>query len=202
MKSNKIVIMGGTFDPIHMGHLIAAERVREELGVDFLYFVPSSIPPHKHNPEMASAEDRYEMTRIAVSSNPFFKLSDIELKRLGQSYTIDTICEFKKEFGQASKIYFIIGTDNVGQVANWKEANKLKEVSEFIVVTRPGELEESIKSDLEKARLQGYEMTVLQVPLIELSSTEIRDRVKRGLSIKYLVPEEVREYIDCMGLYR
>lgn len=201
MSNDKIAIMGGTFDPIHIGHLIAAERVHEELGVDYIYFIPSNIPPHKNYENMADSSQRYNMVELAIKSNPRFKISDIELKRQGNSYTIDTIRELKKTLITDTTIYFIIGADNASAILRWKEAEELLKIVELVIVTRPGKWENGFESEINLLKNSGGTVHVIEIPLISVSSGEIRNRVRNNKRIEYLVPEEVKEYIYENKLY-
>lgn len=193
--------MGGTFDPIHYGHLLVAERVREEFGLDCIFFIPTGNPPHKNYKKMASSDDRYKMTAYAVDSNPYFELLDIEVKREGCSYTIDTVSQLKEVLGEDCILYFIIGADNAGEILNWKRAGELLKEIEFIIVTRPGQWEERFKDDIEKIKENGGRVNIAEIPMIPINSTEIRERIKSGKSIKYIVPKEVEDYISENRLY-
>lgn len=202
IQLNKVALMGGTFDPIHLGHLFAAERVREEFNLDCIFFIPAGIPSHKSYKEMASSNDRYKMTESAIDSNPYFEISDIELRREGYSYTIDTVNQMKKLLSPDCKLYFIIGTDNAGEILSWKRADELIREIEFIVVIRPGESEETFKDELVKVRNNGGTVNVLKTPMVPIKSTEIRERVNKGKSIRYMVPKEIQDYIQKNKLYR
>ena len=198
----KAAIMGGTFDPIHYGHLLAAERVREEFDLDRIFFIPTGNPPHKSYKNRACADDRYKMTAYAVDSNPYFELLDIEVKREGYSYTIDTVNQLKELLSTDYNLYFIVGADNAGDILNWKRAGELLKEIEFIIVTRPGKWEESFNDDITKIRELGGKVNVLEIPLIPIKSTEIRERIINGKSIRYIVPREVEDYINENGLYK
>jgi nicotinate-nucleotide adenylyltransferase len=198
----KIGIMGGTFNPIHYGHLIVAEDVREKCRLDKVLFVPSGQPPHKPDSEVISAEHRYQMVRLAVESNPFFEASEIEKDRAGLTYTINTLQELKRIYGDAS-IYFIIGADVAGELITWKEYEKVFQMCEFIAVWRPGYDKSAFASAVEfNEKNLGAKIWTVQSRAIDISSTDIRERCKRSKSIKYLVPDRVEEYINAHGLYR
>jgi nicotinate-nucleotide adenylyltransferase len=190
----RIGIMGGTFNPIHHGHLVAAEVAREEFRLDKVIFVPTYLPPHKSVDEIIPARDRYEMVKIAVSKNPYFEPSDIEVKRGGKSYTHDTLEEFRDIY-RGEELYFITGADALREIDTWKNIDELAKFCKFIAVSRPG-----YPFDL-KDRFRG-EIYLLEIPALAISSTEIRARIRDGKSIKYLVPEKVEEYIIKNGLYR
>ena len=204
MKEGEITsaaIMGGTFDPIHYGHLLAAERVREELCLQRIFFIPSGNPPHKSYEEMANAIERYDMVQLAIASNPYFEVMDIELKREGYSYTVDTISELSKLLGSKCKIYFIIGADNVLEIESWKNSAQLIKEVEFIVVPRPGKFEEQVKDKIIELRNKGVRIKVIEIPLVPIKSTDIRERVKSNRSIRHMVPEKVEAYIKQNNLY-
>lgn len=199
----KIGIMGGTFNPIHNGHLIVAEDVRVKCGLDRVLFITSGQPPHKPNSEVIDANHRYEMVCRAVSSNPFFEASRIEIDRSGYTYTVNTLQQLRTEYGVGTDFYFIIGADNIPELITWKEYERVFQMCEFIAILRPGHdwpaLEAEIKSYEEKF---GARIYLVDSRLIDISSTEIRERCKRGKSIKYLVPDEVEEYILENSLYK
>jgi len=198
----KIGIMGGTFNPIHYGHLIVAEDVREKCCLDKVLFIPSGQPPHKPDSEVISAEHRYEMVRLAVESNPFFEASQIEVERSGLTYSINTLQELKQIYKDAS-IYFIIGADVVGELVTWKEYERVFKMCEFIAVLRPGYDNSAFESAVEfNERNLGARIWKVQSRLVDISSTDIRERCKRRKSIKYLVPGKVEDYINAHGLYR
>ena len=190
--------MGGTFNPIHQGHLVAAEVIRDEFKLDEVVFVPSGKPPHKDNNEIASPRHRWMMTILAVATNNYFSTSSIEIERKGESYTYDTILRLKEIYGQGAKYYFITGTDAIAQISTWHKAENLPSLTKFIAVSRPG-----YKLNIKKIdpRFQKYTYLV-EVPALAISSTEIRKRIKEGKTIKYLVPDVVEKYIYKNNLYR
>lgn len=200
-NEHKLGIMGGTFDPIHIGHLVTAEAVRNEYGLDNVLFIPAANPPHKQTQKVTPAIHRYIMTAMATYSNPYFHVSSIELDRPGPSYTIDTIYELIKRFGKNTEIYFITGADAIQEIPSWDRIEELLGLCQFIAATRPGCLPtvDNIKEyfgDLGKNRIHR-----LTTPELEISSTDIRERIKKGYSIKYIVPESVENYILKEGLY-
>jgi len=196
----RIGIMGGTFDPIHYGHLLAAEEARWRFRLEVVIFVPAGQPPHKRPEGITDKEHRYNMVVLATCPNPHFLVSRVEIDRPGPSYAIDTVREFKREFGEEAEIYFITGADAVLEILTWHEADKLVELCEFIAVTRPGYDLEAMYERLPSKFLEHIHP--LPIPGIAISSTEIRRRVREGLPIKYLVPEPVEQYILKHGLYR
>ena len=197
----KIGIMGGTFDPIHLGHLATAEAVREIFTLDEILFIPAARPPHKLGRKVTDENHRLTMTRLATRSNKFFKVSDMELKRTGLSYTLDTIDELHKTFGSETELFFIIGADSLADLSRWHEAKKLVEKCHFIATTRQG-------IDIDFSAVRNYfgaaaieHIHCVTTPGLEISSTDLRERIKSGRSIKYLVPEIVEEYILREELY-
>ena len=198
MSNLRLGLMGGAFDPIHFGHLFIAEAAAEKFGLDKVLFVPSGRPPHKRRLGSAGAEDRYAMTKLAIASNPKFAISHIELDRTGYSYSVDTVSAFLQEFGMDTQIYFITGADAILDVATWYEAEKLLYMCRFIAATRPGF---DLNGLLKLPEHWREKISQMETPLLEISSTDIRSRVAEGRTIKYLLPEEVEEYIYSHGLY-
>lgn len=187
----KIAILGGTFNPVHIGHLILAEEAREKLGLDKVIFVPTFLPPHKDNSDIALATDRLSMIRLAIKTNKYFMVSDTEIKRNGRSYTIDTIKEFKERFS-TDDLYFIIGSDLLKYLDEWKDLNEIIKLVRFIVATRPGFPLEKIPSYID----------TLPIRAVDISAFEIRECVKENKSFHYLVPEGVFNYINKRALYK
>lgn len=201
--SGRIGIMGGTFNPIHYGHLVIAEHSREQYNLDSVIFIPSGKPPHKDRIEVTGSDYRADMVDLAISSNPFFKLSDVEIQRKGITYTVDTLEEFIEIYGYGMKLFFIIGADNLSELVTWKRFRYLFEICEIITAFRPGVDNSSIFNEAEYLKSKyNASINIVNTPLISISSTSIRDRIKRGESIKYLVPPEVEDYILKNLLYR
>ncbi|MBU5311224.1 nicotinate-nucleotide adenylyltransferase [Tissierella carlieri] len=197
----KIGVMGGTFDPIHNGHLIGAEYIRTSLNLDKLIFVPSGVHPFKDNKDISESRKRTDMISLAIDSNEYFEISFIEINRVGITYTIDTIMKIKEEY-RDDEIYFIIGSDILFEINKWKNFEELICLCKFILLYRPGKEEESIDNKIKELNLlYGVKFEKVNSPLIEISSTEIRNRVRNRLSIKYLVPELVEDYILEHNLY-
>ncbi|HOM44109.1 MAG TPA: nicotinate-nucleotide adenylyltransferase [Bacillota bacterium] len=200
---SRIGIMGGTFDPIHYGHLAAAEAARIEFGLCKVIFMPVGNPPHKQSQAISDAEHRYRMTALATSSNSGFEVSRLEVDKAGITYTFDTMKELRNIYGEAPAIYFITGADAVLELLTWYKLGELLTLCKFIAVTRPGfdicKLEQKIAEITSK---YDGEIICLEVPLLEISSTDIRERIRNGKPVKYLLPEEVEAYIHRNGLYK
>jgi nicotinate-nucleotide adenylyltransferase len=208
-----IGIFGGTFDPVHIGHLRAAEEIRESFGLERIYFVPAGIPPHKRGKRIADVDQRVEMLRIAVRNNPFLRISPLEIKRGGVSYSIDTIETFEKRYGET---YFILGLDAFLEVNTWRRHEELFAHAHFVVMLRPRESEswgieivpESIRKDVKKIdestlqHISGKKIHFHRVTQLDISSTRVREASYRKQSIKYIVPDQVERFIRERGLYR
>jgi nicotinate-nucleotide adenylyltransferase len=213
--------MGGTFDPIHLGHLRAAENAREGLGLDEVRFLPAQVPPHRATPA-SSARDRYAMVALATALNPHFVADDLELRREGPSYTVDTIARLRDE-RPGDAVVLIVGSDTFPELPTWKDHDRLLQMCTVAVVTRPAlGGPESPPSFEERARIHSARaeegrpedargqptpraeggVSHVPGPGLAVSATDIRRRVKEGLSIRYLVPETVADYIAKRGLYR
>jgi nicotinate-nucleotide adenylyltransferase len=202
-KLNRIGIMGGTFDPIHYGHLVAAEVARAEFGLDKVIFVPAGRPPHKQQQTITDAEHRYRMTVLATSTNPSFEVSRLELDKDELTYTIDTVKDMRRIYGEDATIYFITGADAVLELLTWYKIQELLKLCIFIAATRPGFDKRDLEQKIEEitSKYDG-EIICIEVPLLAISSTDIRERSRSGKSIKYLLPEAVEEYIEKSGLYK
>ncbi len=196
-----IGILGGTFDPIHNGHLAIAEEVKAQQNLSVTLFIPAGQPWLKIDVSISPAEHRVQMVRLAITDRPDFKLSTIDIDRAGPSYSVDTIAEVRKQLGDGDELYFILGWDSIADLHKWKEPSRLIEMCYLVVVPRPGYPRPEIKT-LEAA-LPGISRRVifLEQPYIDISATAIRDRVARGLSIRHLVPQPVNKYIKEHRLY-
>jgi nicotinate-nucleotide adenylyltransferase len=194
-------VFGGTFDPIHNGHLMVADEVRERLNLEEVIFVPAGQPWLKTDWVISAAEDRLRMMHIALDGKPEYKISDMEIARGGPSYTIDTIKEMRRETDGEDELFFILGEDNMCQLPQWQEAAELIKLCYLVAVPRPGSARAKLK-DLETS-LPGItgRVMVLKRPEIDISSSNIRERVGRGLSVRHLVPEAVNRYLKQQGLY-
>ncbi len=194
-RTRKIGILGGTFDPIHIGHLVLAEQVKEKLKLDQVIFIPCFSPPHKRGRKLSPAKDRFHMTQLALKGNPFFSVSDIELKRKGLSYTVDTLKQLKNLYSD-SQIYFLTGSDVLNEIHTWKDPEKIYKLVKVVIATRPGFDEFDPENHFAKKSI------IVKITGVDISSSQIRERVKKGQSIKYLVPLKVEEYIKKEKLYR
>ncbi|MBP1961522.1 nicotinate-nucleotide adenylyltransferase [Paenibacillus aceris] len=189
-------IMGGTFDPIHTGHLIAAERARVEAGLDEVWLMPAGVPPHKVNAPKATMQQRWEMVCLAAEGNPFFRPIDIEISKGGVSYSIDTIELLRKEY-PTTEFAYIIGADMVQYLPQWHRIDDIVRHIRFIGLARPGyELDMAHMSENIRNRV-----TIVPMPLVEISSTAIREERGQKRSVRYLVPEAVNGYMEVNRLY-
>ncbi|MGE5508194.1 MAG: nicotinate-nucleotide adenylyltransferase [Chitinophagales bacterium] len=199
----KLGIMGGTFDPIHYGHLVTAEAVRTEFDLDRVLFVPSGRPPHKHPAQVTPAQHRYLMTVLATLTNPHFDVSRVDIDRPGETFTIDTLADLRAEYGPAVEFYFITGADALAEIFSWKEAERLVQECVFVGATRPGFTLERLSPEVEDfIHRHAASFRFMEVPALAISSTDLRQRIARGRSIRYLTPAEVAFYIMKNGLYR
>lgn len=190
-RGSRIGLYGGTFDPLHVGHLIVASDAFEALELDRLLFIPSADPPHKRGQVRASAERRLEMVRAAIAGDPRFGVEDLELRREGASYTVDTLRDLR-ERNPGCDFFFLVGVDQVREFHSWREPEEVARLARLAVVSRGGEHAEDVDLPLER----------VDVTRIDLSSTDIRRRVAEGESIRYLVPDAVREIVEREALYR
>jgi nicotinate-nucleotide adenylyltransferase len=194
-------VMGGTFDPIHIGHLIAAEEVLFGYGLERIVFVPCGVPPHKPSGEVAGAVHRHEMTVLATSGHPQFEVSAVEISRPGPSYTVDTMAEMADRYGPNARRYFITGLDAVLELTTWKDYRRLLGLCEIIAVTRPGYRPERLVPLTSSLGKQAGRVHLFPVTAVDISSSKVRQRVREGRSIRYLVPDAVRDYVLRHRLY-
>ena len=185
--------MGGTFDPIHHGHLVAASEVQARFDLDEVMFVPTGQPYEKGR--VSPAEDRYLMTVVATASNPRFHVSRADIDRDGPTYTVDTLRDMRAVYGQSAELYFITGADALARIMSWRDALTMLGLAHFIGVTRPG-------FELTNEHLPADSVTLVEVPAMAISSSDCRNRVAAGLPVWYLVPDGVVQYINKRGLYR
>ncbi|MDQ1687451.1 MAG: nicotinate-nucleotide adenylyltransferase [Frankiaceae bacterium] len=190
----RLGVMGGTFDPVHHGHLVAASEVADRFGLDEVVFVPTGAPWQKAEREVSSAEDRYLMTVIATASNPRFSVSRIEVDRPGPTYTVETLKELRERRPEVTELLFITGADALGAILGWHGSEELFELAHFVGVTRPGH-------ELVDPGLPTGKVSLIEVPAMAISSTDCRARVAAGKPLWYLVPDGVVQYIAKRGLY-
>ena len=200
MEITRLGVMGGTFNPIHLGHLMIAEEARQAFHLKKVLFVPSYITPNK-DVCGATAEQRLAMTRLATADNPYFTVSDMEMRRRGNSYTVDTLRLLKEIYGPSHSLYFISGTDTIHDLHNWNNPEEILSLCQFIGATRP-DGSEQIDSIISSFGELGKNILKLPVPTMEISSTELRRRIRLGLSVRYMMPSAVVEYIRKNGVYQ
>ncbi|HEX2088368.1 MAG TPA: nicotinate-nucleotide adenylyltransferase [Actinomycetota bacterium] len=195
----RLGVMGGTFDPIHYGHLVTAEAALAEFHLDEVVFVPTGQPWMKAERDVAAPEDRYLMTVIATSSNPRFSVSRIEVEREGPTYTVETLLELRRQSGDGVELFFITGADAILEIFQWKDPEEVLSLAHFIAATRPGY---DVARFEREAPTRHPNISVMSVPALAISSSDIRLRVREGRPIRYLVPEGVQTYIEKSQLYR
>lgn len=181
----KLGILGGSFNPIHLGHLVLAQEARDSLGLERVFFIPCALSPHKSEEDLLEASHRAKMVRLAIQGNPSFEFSDLEIKRGGMSYTVETVRAFRKTFPSAT-FYLLIGSDALPGLSRWKEVEELYRLCQVVVAERPR---------FPAGELPGPLMRLV-IPEVDISSRDIRERLKQGKSVRYLVPEPVREYLE------
>jgi nicotinate-nucleotide adenylyltransferase len=186
----RLGLLGGSFNPIHHGHLISATRAAEAVKLDRVLFIPTAVSPLKNGNDLAPAADRWGMLRLALRGNRLFEASDVELRRGGVSYTVDTLRELRRR--TKASLFWIIGADAARLLPRWKSIAEVRRLAAFIILPRPGD---SLPRKMPKDH-------IVKAPLLEISSSEIRDRIRRGLSVRYLVPDAVERYLLRKGLYR
>ncbi len=199
----KIGICGGTFDPVHTAHLAVAELVKSEYGLDKVLFIPSGMPPHKDLKNVTEPGHRLKMVQCAVCSNPGFEAVSMEIERSGYTYTVDTLKELHSIYPKGTEFFYIIGADVVMDLLTWRNAREVFALTSFIAVMRPGFSDDDFNSRLAELK-ENYNANIncMEIPLLDISSTYIRERVKEGKSIKYLVDHKVLEYIVENNLYK
>ncbi len=192
----RIGLYGGSFNPIHTGHLLIAEFLKDEFCLDEVHFIPSATPPHKKGDKMLSADIRYKLVSLAIQGNPIFRVSDLEIRRGGISYTADTLRQIVEGHQPKDELFWFIGLDNLIDFPNWREPEKILELCRLVAVQRKGFSVDQVESSLRKHVLFSA------APLIEISSSSIRQRIKKRQSIRYFVPDSVREFIEIHHLYQ
>jgi nicotinate-nucleotide adenylyltransferase len=215
VTEKRIGLFGGTFNPIHLGHLRGAEEIREAFRLEEVIFIPSSIPPHKGTGKVIEGKHRLEMVRLATGSNAYFSTSDIELSRPGKSYSIDTIRYFREK--HRDSLFFILGRDAFVEIETWREFQNLFSLCHFIVMTRPGSQKDTLSPQLPRAltptfqyepeekawiHLSGNRLYLKKISFLDISSTKVRELIEKGESVRYLIPSEAEAYIRKHGLYR
>jgi len=211
----KIGLFGGTFNPIHLGHLRGAEEIREAFGLQEMVFIPAALPPHKVTEKIIEAHHRLEMVKVATQKNPCFSTSDVELRRSGKSYSIETIRYFRER--HPNSLSFILGRDAFVEIETWKDFQHLFSLCNFIVMTRPGFQKSSSPSPLPGSLIpafrydqeagawihfSGFKLFFKEITFLDISSTKIRELIEKGESVRYLVPADVEAYIQKNGLYQ
>lgn len=195
----RIGLMGGTFDPVHWGHMILAEQARERFELTQVLFVTAACPPHKLGEPVADAAHRLEMTRLAVADNEHFECSTIEIDRPGPSYTIDTVRQVLELYGRGTQVYLLVGADEGRDLMSWREPYEIQKLASIVVANRPGMPVSEVIDSLPEDFARG--IVPLEMPGVDISSTDLRERVRSGRSIRYLAPRPVEEYIWAKGLY-
>lgn len=217
MKIRRLGLFGGTFNPVHYGHLRSAEEILEEFELEQVVFIPSADPPHKKKEGLLPATLRLKMLHLAIAENPRFSLSEVEMNRPGKSYSIETLTYFRKEVGTQAQLYFILGLDAFKEIATWKEYQGLFELCHFIIMTRPG-FEKKFSSDLLPVELagefcydegqkglahrSGFFLYPREITALDISATKIRENLRAGRSIRYLLPPAVEAFIYQNRLYQ
>jgi nicotinate-nucleotide adenylyltransferase len=203
-QMNKLGVLGGSFNPVHLGHLVLAETAREALGLERVLFIPAKLPPHKRAAALADGADRLAMVRLAVAGNPALAVSDIELRRPGVSYSVDTVRALRENLGPGTEIYFLIGMDTVAELTGWREIAALARLCKFVPLSRPGIAgpnAAALESAIGKLPARAIIKRAVAMPVIGISSSDIRRRVAQGRTIRYLVPDAVAAYIRRKRLY-
>jgi len=202
--AQRIGLFGGSFNPVHNGHLIVARAVAERTGLDCVYLLPSSFPPHKDPSTMIEPHHRAEMVRLAIDGEPSFRFSDFDLQRDGPSYTVETVAHFREQLGPGVTLCWLIGGDWLEDLPDWRCSDTLIDTCEIITAVRPGWTGcdwEAMTRRIGDARARKLRDGVVETPLVQVSSTDIRERVRAGRSIRFLVPDAVAVYIRQHGLY-
>ena len=195
----RLGVMGGTFDPVHMGHLACAEMARDACGLDEVLFMVAPRPWMKNGRDIADVGARIDMCRLAVEGNPSFSVSTLEARRQGKTYTSDTLRELRAMLPDEVRLFFIIGADTLTTLPGWHEREQLARLATFVCVARPGR--DDGAGLLAAARAKGFDVEWVDAPLLDISSSEVRRRVREGDTVRYLVPDAVRGYIERHGIY-
>ena len=198
----RVGVLGGTFDPPHIGHLWLATLAADELGLDRVLFVPAAQPPHKRRRRVTAAAHRLLMTRLAIASDPLFELSGIEMERPGPSYTVDTMAELQRAYGDRARMFLVMAVDSLTQIDTWREPERILAMAEWAVGPRPGSAAPSAEWLHERFGTSASRIHLLDGPGLAVSATQIRERVAAGRAIRYLVPRAVEELVLDQRLYR
>ncbi len=204
LRPKRIGILGGTFNPIHMGHLIMAEEVCKHHHLSKVIFIPAYTPPHKYVDGLTDARHRYQMVKEAINENNKFEISDLEIRREGKSYTIDTVHEILGHYGEECEVFLIIGADSLNELELWKDIKKLSQLCHFVIINRPGfstDASPRLAELIGDVNILDIEKLRIEIEPVGISSTDIRRRINDGIGIKGLVPECVEAYIKEYGLY-
>jgi nicotinate (nicotinamide) nucleotide adenylyltransferase len=200
---NKFAILGGTFDPIHFGHISVAEAVLDKTDVEKVLFIPSGKPPHKELECVSNSDIRLDMTRLAIEGHENMEVSSIEIDRGGMTYTVDTVLQLKSLLGNDAKFKFITGADAIHDIKTWKDYKLLLKICSFIAVTRPGYNKNTEAMEIEKMEKKfGCDIEFIEIPPVDISSSQIRQNISNGISVEGMVPDKVAEYIFKKGLYK
>lgn len=188
----RVGILGGTFNPIHIGHLVLADEVRQKLKLDKVFFIPVNIPVHKEEKDLLAATERFRMVKLALKGNPEFLPLDIEIRRRGRSYTIDTLRSLREKYPSVGKFFFLVGSDALSYLENWKDIDEVMKLAKFVVASRPGYPLKNLSKNI----------LPLAIESVDVSGFRIRQRLKNGESVRYYLPEKVYKYIEEKGLYK
>lgn len=200
-RTYRLGIMGGTFDPVHIGHLACAEQARDELGLDGVVFIPAGVPVYKKDQRVTPAAQRLEMCRLAVAGNPAFDVSSIEVDREGDTYTVDTLRQLRAHYPDNVELWFITGADAVGSIVKWRDSAQIAHLAKLVAVTRPGwPISEETRRTLRER--SDFQVTFLEVTGMAVSSSDLRARVAAGRTVRYLTKGSVLRYIESHGLYQ
>lgn len=200
-RTYRLGIMGGTFDPIHNGHLVTAQQALDDLALDLVLFMPAGSPAFKQDREVSSPEDRFAMTLLATADNPLFVASRLEIDREGVTYTVDTLEELHRRYPKNVELYFITGADAIIDIISWHNAERIAEIATLVGATRPGYDLAWAKAAIEGSGIP-FDVRYLEVPALAISSSYLRNRTHEGQSIRYLTKDSVIGYIQKHGLYR
>ena len=198
----RLGIMGGTFDPIHVGHLACAEQVRDVFELDGVVFMPAGDPWMKRGRSVSAAEDRFAMVKAAVEDNPFFDASRLEIDRAGETYTVDTLRALRAHYPDNVELYFISGADAMHRILEWRDATELARMARLVAVSRPGYEIDDARRRYMLTHAAIRHVSVIEATALAVSSTDLREKVRSGRSIRYLVPQVVADYVENNGLYR